>query len=70
MSSTDIPKSDGMRTEHWKYLRYFEQVPVYEELYDLEADPHESRNLASDPLFADRLRQMRRRCTELSEINR
>ena len=42
----DIPKSEGVRTERWKYICYYEQEPVYEELYDLAADPHESVNLA------------------------
>ena len=46
---SDIPKSEGCRTEDTKYLRYFEQDPVYEELYDLRTDPHESVNLAADP---------------------
>ena len=40
----DIPKSEGLRTEDTKYLRYFEQDPVYEELYDLRTDPRESVN--------------------------
>ena len=60
-----IPKSEGVRTERWKYIRYFEQQPVYEELYDLENDPHESRNLVSDPGYARELDQLRKRCSEL-----
>lgn len=62
---SDIPKSEGMRTEDTKYLRYFEQDPVYEELYDLRADPHESVNLAADPRHADLLAEMRRGCDGL-----
>ena len=64
---SDIPKSEGMRTEDTKYLRYFEQDPVYEELYDLRTDPHESVNLAADPSCAERLAALRRRCDQLSE---
>ena len=63
---SDIPKSEGCRTEDTKYLRYFEQDPVYEELYDLRTDPHESVNLAADPRHAERLAEMRRRCDRLS----
>ncbi len=58
----DIPKSEGVRTQHWKYIRYYERQPVYEELYDLLADPHESCNLAEDPQFSDQLTRLRRRC--------
>jgi arylsulfatase A-like enzyme len=41
------------------------EPPVFEELYDLENDPDENRNLARDPAHAERLELMRRRCTEL-----
>ncbi|MXW79912.1 MAG: sulfatase-like hydrolase/transferase, partial [Gemmatimonadetes bacterium] len=58
----DIPKSEGLRTQRWKYIRYYEQQPVYEELYDLLKDPHESCNLAADSKFADQLARLRRRC--------
>jgi len=44
-----IPRSEGVRTERWKYIRYFEQQPVYEELYELKNDPHETVNLSSNP---------------------
>jgi arylsulfatase A-like enzyme len=62
----DIPKSEGLRTKRWKYIRYFEQNPVHEELYDLESDPHESQNLAHDANTANLLTDMRFRCTESS----
>ena len=60
-----IPKSEGVRTERWKYIRYIEQRPLFEELYDLEADPHEATNLAGNRQFADELDQLRKRCDEL-----
>jgi len=60
-----IPKSEGVRTERWKYIRYFEQQPVYEELYDLENDPHEARNLVGAPKYVKELEQLRKRCDEL-----
>lgn len=41
-----IPKSEGMRTEKWKYFRYID-FPEHEELYDLENDPMELSNLAN-----------------------
>lgn len=35
-----------------------------EELYDVEADPHESVNLAGDPRYAEMLGSMRRALSE------
>jgi arylsulfatase A-like enzyme len=60
-----IPKSEGIRSKTWKYIRYFEQKPIYEELYDLMADPHEAKNLAGSPQYAGDLETLRRRCDEL-----
>lgn len=40
--------------------QFFETKPV-EALYDLSTDPHETRNLAADPKYADQLIQMRNR---------
>jgi len=54
-----IPQSEGVRTERYKYLRYLDSEPLYEELYDLEADPGEKNNLADDPPHAERLDTMR-----------
>jgi arylsulfatase A-like enzyme len=54
-----IPRSEGVRTERYKYLRYLDQEPPYEELYDLQDDPHEAHNLASDAQHAELLATMR-----------
>ncbi|MFT5466340.1 MAG: arylsulfatase A-like enzyme [Verrucomicrobiales bacterium] len=40
--------------------RFFESKPA-EELYDLEADPHETKNLAADPALAETLIDLRTR---------
>jgi arylsulfatase A-like enzyme len=56
-----IPKCEGVRTERWKYVRWIETQPLFEELYDLRADPFERRNLAADAACAEVLGELRGR---------
>lgn len=56
-----IPRTEGVRTESWKYNLYLDGQPGYEELYDLDADPEEETNLASSPEHQDRLEELRGR---------
>ena len=62
-----IPKSEGVRTEKFKYVRYFERNPVFEQLFDLEADPDEVSNLVDEPTLAPVLHALRARCDELRD---
>jgi arylsulfatase A-like enzyme len=62
-----IPKHEGVRGERFKYARYFEQVPVYEEVYDLLEDPLETRNLSGDPDYRGILEELRGRTDELRD---
>ncbi len=54
-----IPKSEGVRTERWKYVRYVDFDPPYEQLFDLKTDAYEEHDLARDPNWAAQLDQMR-----------
>jgi len=59
-----IPPSEGVRTNEWKYLRYVNDKSL-EELYNLEEDPRETKNLANDPKYKDILLNLRAKNDEL-----
>jgi arylsulfatase A-like enzyme len=63
----NIPKSEGVRTEQFAYVRWFEQTPVVEELYDHVADFEEVNNLIANPKFAEVRDKLRKRTTELRD---
>lgn len=54
-----IPAWEGVRTERFKYARCFDHD--YEFLHDLQADPEERVNLATDPAHAATLAALRQR---------
>jgi arylsulfatase A-like enzyme len=64
----NIPKSEGVRTEQYAYVRWFEQTPVVEELYDHIADFDEVNNLIANPKFAEVRDKLRKRTTELRDL--
>jgi len=62
----DIPSSEGVRTNEWKYLRYIDD-PSIEELYNLREDPRETNNLAVDPDHQKTLAELRAKLVLLTE---
>ena len=52
------PDAKMVRTARWKYIYYGDD---YAELYDLENDPHEQHNLASDPAQKTIVDEMKQR---------
>lgn len=59
MNNPIIPKWEGVRTQRYKYARYFEQEPPFEFLHDMKKDPTELNNLVSDQNYKNVLIQMR-----------
>jgi arylsulfatase A-like enzyme len=62
-----IPPSEGVRTERWSYIRWLAQEPVIEELYDIQADPRQERNLAGLAEYRATLEELRRRWSQLRQ---
>ena len=62
-----IPPSEGVRTERWAYIRWVNENPLLEELFDLNQDPLEGHNLAADPKYAKELGQLRSRWKQYRE---
>ena len=57
-------RSKSVRTERYKYIRYFEQRPVIEELFDIRNDPIETFNLAENPEYSETLASLRKLCDD------
>jgi arylsulfatase A-like enzyme len=60
----DIPQSEAVRTEDWKYIRY-PQHPGFEELYDLRNDPIEKNNLVFDKRYSEVRGKLQKACDRL-----
>ena len=55
------------RTEKWAYFQRFngsDSYPIDDELFDIELDPEETTNLASDPAFTEIKLLLKKRMTE------
>jgi arylsulfatase A-like enzyme len=81
----EMNESRSIRTDRYKLIRNFApgrlvELPVGSQpatreipccqLFDLDQDPHESRNLATDPAFADIRRELDKRLlTHLQSVN-
>ena len=56
-----IPRTEGVRDQRYKYIRFVDSDPLCEELYDLDNDQDEAHNLAKKPEYAKTLEVMRKK---------
>jgi arylsulfatase A-like enzyme len=56
-----IAACEGVRTAEWKYVRYIDTDPLYEQLFHLSEDPREEKNLAGESAHTEQLATMRLR---------
>ena len=64
----NIPPSEGVRTKKWKYFRYVNDKTI-EELYNLEKDPQEIKNLVGKRKYKEVLANLRAKTEELIQKN-
>jgi N-acetylglucosamine-6-sulfatase len=63
-----IPTMIAVRTERYKLVMYPE-IDDIDELYDLQEDPHEMRNLVMHPAYADVYADMQQRMAQQIALN-
>ncbi|WP_417444129.1 family 78 glycoside hydrolase catalytic domain [Joostella sp.] len=64
----NIPPSEGVRTEDWKYFRYVNDKTI-EELYNIKKDPQEINNLIGKKKYNEVADKLRAKLEELIETN-
>ncbi|WP_100612782.1 sulfatase-like hydrolase/transferase [Confluentibacter lentus] len=65
---TEIPSSEGVRTNEWKYFRYINDKTI-EELYNLKKDPQEIKNLINDKKYKEVADNLRAKLEQLIKKN-
>ncbi|MEJ8844902.1 sulfatase [Lacibacter sp. H375] len=58
LGSPRIPKVEGVVTKDLKYMKFIEHN--YEELFDIDSDPHEIDNLSQNSSYSNKLKKMRK----------
>lgn len=67
-----IPKTVGLVTPSWKYMRYYNgnnsaKGVVYEELFDVASDPYEQKNLAKVAAQKSRLETFKKKVVQYEQ---
>ena len=60
----EIPQTEAVRTEQWKYIRYPQHLE-FEELYDLQNDSIEKNNLVFDKRYSEIRAKLSKICDQL-----
>ena len=61
-----IPKTEGLVGTRLKYMRYFRDADSFEQVFDLETDPEELKNLVKEPSMASTVAELRERTRRLA----
>jgi len=61
------PTTFALRGERYKFIQYH-GIWDLDELYDLETDPGENKNLITDPAFQDQIQQFRRQLYQALKV--
>ncbi|AUS06274.1 sulfatase-like hydrolase/transferase [Pseudotamlana carrageenivorans] len=64
----NIPPSEGVRTEEWKYFRYVNDHTI-EELYNIKKDPLETKNLIGKKKYREVADKLKTKLDELIKKN-
>src|SRR5689334_10791579 len=64
-----VPGWQAVRTDRWKYIHY-DGVNDMDELYDLQTDPYEMKNLIHDDGQREQLNQLQNELTRLVEATK
>ncbi len=59
-----LPKTECYRDSSWKFIRY-EDKPELIELYNYREDPNETRNLANDPEYSEKVEHYNHLCDSI-----
>ncbi len=71
-AKTGLRKAEAIRRKNMKAIRFFD-IPtgtVSQELYDLDADPSETKNLSKDPAYKQKKRSLLRKLRKLGPCPR
>lgn len=67
MDEHRVSKHYGVRTDRYKLIRFYDPVDTWE-LYDMESDPREMKNVYNDPGYADALAEVEAELKRLKEL--